>query len=126
MKSDYKNLNAILQHYADNMGDIGIPPEEAAEKAKVEIDNPTAFLMCKMMFDHGYLYKPSEKLTRYLANYKAKLFLDEGGYVNQKRKSDRKKAASWMVETFDFLKYPLGIIISLFLLYKLLQELHIL
>jgi 6-pyruvoyl-tetrahydropterin synthase len=126
MKSDYKNLNAILQHYVDNMDDIGIPPEEAAEKAKVEIDNPTAFLMCKMMFDEGYLYRPSEKLTRYLANYKAKLFLDEGGYVTQKRKSDRKKAASWMAETFDFLKYPLGIIISLFALYKLLQELHIL
>ena len=107
------------------MGDVGIPPEEAAEKSNVVVDKPTAFLMCKMMFDDGYLYKPSDKLTRYQANYKAKLFLDEGGYVTQKRKANRKKAASAMVETFDFLKYPLGVILAILTLIKILIDLNL-
>jgi hypothetical protein len=123
MKNDYKQLNRLLQFYVDNNGDVGISPDIAAGKTCLNIDRKTSFLMCNLMFEQGYLYLPCEKLTRYSANYKAKLFLDEGGYVTQKRISDRKKSASWMVETFDFLKYPIGLVLSLFALYKILKEL---
>ena len=125
MKDDYHNLNKLLKFYIDNISEVAVAPDVAAEKAGVQVDKTTAFLMCRLMFDEGYLDQPSENVARYEANYKAKLFLDEGGYVTRKRVSDRKKWASWMVETFDFLKYPLGIVISLFVLYNFLKEFNL-
>ncbi|MFT4599146.1 MAG: hypothetical protein ACJAR8_000918 [Bacteroidia bacterium] len=107
------------------MDGLGISPEDAYTKAEIDIDRPTSFLMCKLMSEDGFLYRHSDGLVLYAANYKAKLFLDEGGYINQKRTSDRKKAASWMVDTFDFLKYPLGIILSILGLYKILLNLNL-
>ena len=125
MKIDYIQLNRLLQFYVDNYGGLGISPDIANEKSGLKIDRHASFLMCKMMFDEGYLYLSSENLIRYSANYKAKLFLDEGGYVTQKRNADRKRAASWMVETFDFLKYPLGIILAILGLFKILIDLNL-
>jgi hypothetical protein len=126
MKKDYKTLNKILQFYVESDSGIGISPETVSEKLELNIEKKELFLMCDLMFDDGYLFLPSENLTRYSANYKAKLFLDEGGYVTQKRISDRKKKTSNMVENLEFLKYPVGIIISLFALYKFLKEFNIL
>ncbi|MCB9192045.1 MAG: hypothetical protein H6602_10310 [Flavobacteriales bacterium] len=125
MKDDYHNLNKLLRFYIDNVSEVAVAPDVAAEKANVQVDKTTAFLMCRLMFDDGYLDQPSENLARYEANYKAKLFLDEGGYVTQKRIADRKRYASWMVETFDFLKYPLGIVLAILGLYKLIIELNL-
>ena len=125
MKNDYVHINRLLQYYVDNKSGLGVAPDLAAERSGLKIDKSSAFLMCKMMFDDGYLYLQNDNLTRYSANYKAKLFIDEGGYVTQKRNADRKKAASWMVETFDFLKYPLGIILAILGLLKILIDLNI-
>mgnify|MGYP006111876513 CR=1 FL=1 len=126
MKKDYKTLNKILKFYVESDSGVGISPETVSEKLELNIEKKELFLMCNLMFDDGYLYLPSENLIRYSANYKAKLFLDEGGYVTQKRISDRKKKASCMVENLEFLKYPVGIIISLFVLYKFLKEFNLL
>lgn len=126
--TDYKTLNKLLQFYIDYDGAVPYHPDLAIKDAGINIDKKTAFLMCAMMRNDGYLYKPrspksdSTESKGYLANYKAKLFLDEGGYVTLKRVADRKKAVSWMIDHFDFLKYPIGILISLFVLYKLLIE----
>lgn len=125
MKKDYKTLNKILEFYVKNDSGLGISPEKVFEELKLNIEKKNLFLMCDLMFEDGYLYLPSENIVRYSANYKAKLFLDEGGYVTQKRISDRKKIASCMVEYLEFLKYPVGIIISLFVLYKFLKEFNL-
>lgn len=125
MKRAYKNLNNLLRFYADNIEEIGIEPETAIIKAKIDVNKTEAFLICKMMMDDGYLYLPNIKLIRYSANYKAKLFLDEGGYVTQKRIANRKRKLSWMIDNFDFLKYPIGLTLSIFIFYKLLKELNI-
>ena len=128
MKDDYYMLNKLLQWYVDYNGSVPVPPNIAAKNGELDIERRTAFLMCAMMRDDGYLYKINDSSKGYNANYKAKLFLDEGGYVSLRRAMKRKKAATWMVETFDFLKYPLGIIITLLVLYeafKLIIKEHI-
>lgn len=90
--NDYKILNKLLQWYVDYKGSVPAQPDKSASEAGITIDKQTAYLMCSMMFDDGYLYKPKPQKDQpshiskgYYANYKAKLFLDEGGYVTQYR-----------------------------------------
>ena len=92
MMKDENILNSILEWHIENQYKDGLlDPELVAKKLNIKIDSKTAYLMCAMMRDDGYLYKVKDNHRVYFANYRAKIFLKEGGYRQVFKIAKRKK-----------------------------------
>ena len=124
----HENLDILLKWYVDNPSNVPHHPDQAAKEANINVSDRDAFLMCAMMRDDGFLYKPKPPKEKpdfesrgYHANYRAAIFLKEGGYKKQNYIAKREKLAQKVSDYFSILKYPIGFIISLYAIYEIYQ-----
>lgn len=85
-----KNANNVLRYMADNMG-IPHKPEAVCKKINANIGKHESLLLFHMIKNDGYIAKLNENSDAFIAYeilYKGLIFIEDGGYVQQKINQD--------------------------------------
>ena len=126
MKS-YEQLDSVLKFLSTYSESMTLTAPEICEKSGLTIDKHIAGLIVDKLNDDGCVRRMDCEVSRYQPKFKAKLFLDNGGYSHQhtvyKREFLSKKISHYtnmVIKPFAVISSAVTITILIFKLYNFL------
>ncbi len=112
-----KKMDFILKYMSDNISETPLSPDRIVARAELYIfDKIEAFLILSMMANDGYVYQNQhgKKEAFYQIAYKGILFLNKGGYYEQRKKAEQEKKFREEIEEISLEKIKYDLTISKF------------